>query len=320
MKHQLFLAPLQGYTEAYFRNAFYQSFKDFEGALSPFIPSGLGLKVKHSRIHDLWKERNKGMPVEPQVLGNQAEAIVPLAKYLYDYGYEALNINMGCPVPGVSRKGRGSGLLAAPDTMARLLEALCTQTPNKISIKLRLGYRDAQDIKRILPIINQFPVYQLTVHPRIGTQMYEGAPDIEAYKWCLDHTDIPIIYSGDIFTVHDFEQLRTALPAQTQWMIGRGVLFDIFLPHSLHGHSLSVDDKRQVFATFHAHLEAELQEYAFSERRMLSKLKEYWGYFAHHFQAHEDIHYQLTRCNALDRFLDIKQAVIEQAAWKTPTV
>ncbi len=319
MTHQLFLAPLQGYTEAYFRNAFYQTFKDFEGALSPFIPSGLGEKVKHSRIHDLWKERNKGMPVVPQVLGNKAEAIVPLAKYLYDYGYEELNINMGCPMPGVSRKGRGSGLLATPDTVVCLLEALCEQTPNKISVKLRLGYRDAQDIKQILPIINQFPVYQMTIHPRIGIQMYEGEPDIEAYKWCLANTSIPVVYSGDIFTVDDFEQLQQQLPTQTQWMIGRGVLFDIFLPHSLHGGTLPLEEKRQIFATFHSHLEAELKEHKFSERRMLSKLKEYWGYFAHHFQQYEAIHYQLTRCDTLHQFLDIKQAIIEQSAWKTPT-
>ncbi len=320
MKHQLFLAPLQGYTESYFRNAFYQSFKDFEGALSPFIPSGLGEKVKHSRIHDLWKEHNKGMPVVPQVLGNKAQAIVPLAKYLYDYGYKELNINMGCPMPNVSRKRRGSGLLAAPDIMARLLEALCEQTPNKISIKLRLGYHHVWDIKQILPIINQFPIYQLTIHPRIGTQIYKGVPNIEAYKWCLANTAIPVIYSGDIFTVQDFEQLQQQLPTQTQWMIGRGVLFDIFLPHSLHGYQLSIEDKRHMFATFHSHLEAELKEHKFSEHRMLSKLKEYWGYFAHHFQQHEDIHYQLTHCNSLVQFMDSKQAVIAQAAWKTPII
>lgn len=312
----LYLAPLQGYTESYFRNAFCSIFKCFDTALSPFIPSGLGEKVKHSRIYDLWHENNKGMPVVPQILGKRSEEIIPLAHYLYDYGYHELNINMGCPVCSIARKGRGSGILASPEMVIKLLSDLCTHTSNNISVKLRLGYHSSNEIKTLLPLINQLPIHQLIIHPRLGNQMYEGEIDIETYQWCLAHANIPIVYSGDIFSLQDFERLQASLPQQREWMIGRGVLYNIFLPYEIkHHQALSFAKKQTMFAAFHNNLLEELKQYGFSERRQLNKLKEYWAYFAYHFQQAEAIHMLLKRCDALDMFLKEVHSIVETAIW-----
>lgn len=312
----LYLAPLQGYTEAYFRNAYQHYFKAFDGAVSPFIPSGLGTKVKHARIRDLWKEHNKGMPVVPQILGKAAPEIVPLAKYLYAYGYDEININMGCPVPSVIRKQRGSGLLAAPPLVSALLEALCHDTDNKISLKMRLGKTDKGDIQQLLPIINQYPIHQLIIHPRTATQMYEGAVDIELFRWCTDNTHIPIMYSGDIFSLHDFEALQQQLPQQQQWMLGRGALYDIFLPQEIKEGTLPVAHKRDILLRFHRRLQEEISAYRPHSQQLLSKMKEYWGYFAYHFQAHKAIHYSLTRCHDMDSFRQLSETTIREAPWR----
>ena len=73
---ELILAPLQGYTEFLFWNAYTKHFGGIDRAIAPFLPSGLGLTIKHRRIRDLWKEYNQGIEIDPQIIGKSALEIV----------------------------------------------------------------------------------------------------------------------------------------------------------------------------------------------------------------------------------------------------
>ena len=312
----LYLAPLQGYTESYFRNAFSKYFDSFDRAIAPFIPSGRGDHIKASRIRDLLHENNDKMPVDPQIIGKYAPEMIPLARHLYRYGYKTLNINMGCPVPSIAQKMRGSGILPYPDMVEMLLEKLFSEVENQISLKLRLGYYKKEEIQQLLPIINQFPIKELIIHPRLGSQMYEGTPDLDAFEWCQKNTSIPLVYSGDIFDRESFLKLQKRFPKQEKWMIGRGVIYDLFLPFRIQHGSITTAEKADLFSRFHASLFDEVIKYRNRPKNQLNKMKEYWGYFSRQFENYKDIHYKITRSTSIEAFIDISTKVLKKEKWR----
>jgi len=314
---QLYLAPLQGYTEFLFRNAYARHFKGIDKTIAPFLPSGLGQTVKHQRIKDLWKEHNGLMPVDPQILGKSAPEIVPVAKYLFNYGYDTMNINMGCPIPAIRAKMRGSGILAYPEMVEMLLEKLFIELQNKISLKIRLGNESADEIKQLIPVINQFPIKELIIHPRVGTQMYEGNVDLESFSWCIENAKAPLVYSGDIFDLETFRKLQTQFPRIDKWMIGRGLLFSPFLPEILKRNDCGwVKNELNRFWEFHEDLEQQILTYRDRPKNQLNKLKEYWRYFSQAFQDSEYHFYQISRATDFDGFHTIVNKIKEKGEWR----
>lgn len=312
----LYLAPLQGYTESYFRNAYSRYFDCFDHAIAPFIPSGFGDTIKASRIRDLLHENNDKMPVDPQIIGKYAPEMIPLARHLYHYGYKTLNINMGCPVPSIIKKMRGSGLLPYPEVVEMLLEKLLTEIPNELSLKVRLGYYSKDEIKALLPIINQFKIKELIVHPRLGSQMYEGIPDLDAFDWVSKNTKIPLIYSGDIFSKEALENLQNRFPKQEKWMIGRGVIYDLFLPLKIRRGVITEAEKVDLFQKFHASLLDEVIKYRNRPKNQLNKMKEYWGYFSRQYENYQEVHFQITRTDSLEEFEEVSTRVISNEKWR----
>lgn len=312
----LYLAPLQGFTESYFRNAYSKHFDCFDHSIAPFISSGLGDKIKPSRIRDLLHENNDKMPVDPQIIGKYAPEFIPLAKHLYSYGYKTLNINMGCPVSSIVQKMRGSGMIAYPDMVEMLLEKLISEVPNRISIKIRLGYHSKNELQELMPIINQFPLKEMIVHPRLGSQMYTGKPDLEAYEWCLNNTEIPLVYSGDIFSNEDYRHLQKRFPNQEKWMIGRGVIYDLFLPTNIKYGAVTKAEKVDLFSKFHTSLFEEVIEYRNRPKNQLNKMKEFWGYFSRQFEEYKKIHYKITRSMSLEEFDELSTQILANEKWR----
>ncbi|HAG16055.1 MAG TPA: tRNA dihydrouridine synthase DusB [Bacteroidales bacterium] len=313
----IFLAPMQGYTDFFFRNAYSRHFSGIDKSIAPFIPSGLGEQIKHRRIQDLWKENNEAMPVDPQVLGKSAREISPIANYLYDYGYDTLNINMGCPIASIRKKIRGAGILAYPEMVEMLLEKLFNDLPNKISLKIRLGNESADEIKELLPVFNQFPLKELIIHPRIGTQMYDGTVNLETFAWCVKNAKAPIVYSGDIFDLDSFNRLKNRFPTIEHWMLGRGVLFSPFLPEIIKRQETDwVENELARFWLFHAELVNQICTHRERPNNQLNKLKEYWRYFSQAFENSESYFYQLSRASDIENFIKLTDEIREKATWR----
>ena len=314
---QLYLAPLQGYTEFLFRNAYTRHFGGIDKAIAPFIPSGLGVTIKPRRIRDLWKEYNELLPVDPQIIGKSAPEIVPVGKYLFDYGYDTLNINMGCPISTIRAKMRGSGILAYPEMVEMLLEKLFNDLQNKISIKIRLGNESAEEVKELIPILNQFPLKELIIHPRVGTQMYEGNVDLDSFTWCVENAKATIVYSGDIFDLSTFRKMQARFPSISRWMIGRGLLFSPFLPEIIRRDDCSwVKNDIQRFWNFHEDLEQQILIYRDRPKNRLNKLKEYWRYFSQAFHDSERNFYRISRASNLENFRRVVDEIRKKGVWK----
>ena len=114
---QFYLAPMEGLTGYVYRNAYHKYFPAADRYFTPFITNK---KMSSRERNDILPEHNEGMTVIPQILTNQAEDFLFLTKELREYGYDTVNLNLGCPSGTVVAKRRGSGLLAWPNTLDRV--------------------------------------------------------------------------------------------------------------------------------------------------------------------------------------------------------
>ncbi|MCR5193197.1 MAG: tRNA-dihydrouridine synthase family protein [Bacteroidales bacterium] len=283
----LFLAPMQGLTELLFRKVYSICYPDaFDFAVSPFLSLTHGnLKDADKKIEDVMPGPNVGlMPVIPQILGHETDEFIDLANRLNDLGYNEVNWNMGCPMRRVAGKHRGSGILPYPDEVNAILSEVVPNIRCSLSVKIRLGYRNNDEIDKIIPILNSFPIKNVTIHPRIGKQMYSGVPDIEKFAEVLPKIKHPVSYNGDIFTVGDYVRIRTRFPQVKDVMIGRGALYNPLLPVMIR--QRCPDDfsngDRFVNASytsakmFITRLVDEIMVQNISDQAKTRKIKEYW--------------------------------------------
>ena len=109
-----YMAPMEGVTGYVFRNAYAKYYGGIERYFTPFVANK---KLGHREKNDVCPEHNAGMAVVPQILTNRAEDFLAIAEILREYGYDTVNLNLGCPSGTVAARGRGAGFLAMPDEL-----------------------------------------------------------------------------------------------------------------------------------------------------------------------------------------------------------
>ena len=203
----LYLAPLQGFTDRVFRNSFSRFFKGFDLSIAPFISALHGGRYKNKELRDVLPENNRLLPVIPQIMGNDPDDFAAVAAALHDLGYTTVNWNLGCPYKMVAKKMKGSGLLCFPDVVDSFLDRVFPMVKTGISIKMRLGRYDHREIFTLMPVLNRYPLDEITIHPRTGVQMYEGTVDLDTFEEACAMCDHPVVYNGDIRSLGDFEKI-----------------------------------------------------------------------------------------------------------------
>ena len=103
----------------------------------------------------------------PQILTRNADDFLRTANQLKEYGYQEVNLNLGCPSKTVVTKGCGAGFLARPEELEQFLDRIYSKTDMKISVKTRLGMENAEEFPRLMEIYNRFPMEELIIHPRV---------------------------------------------------------------------------------------------------------------------------------------------------------
>ena len=275
----MILAPMQGLTELLFRRAYEKCFPGaIRLAISPFISLTHGnLTEAWDKIDDVLPERNVGsIPVIPQILGKEPEEFVELSNRLNDIGYDEVNWNMGCPMRKVTGKHRGSGILPYPDEVRSILDTVVPNIHTRLSVKVRLGLRDKHEIFNLVPVLNDYPLASVTVHPRLGRQQYNGIPDLDTFAELLPLLKAPVVYNGDICTAADARRIYERFPQISDIMVGRGVLYSPTLPIEIGGASLSDEERLAASRKFIHHLMQSIRTHMPTEQSRIRKTKEYW--------------------------------------------
>lgn len=311
----LYLAPMKGFTSALYRKLYTTYFQGVDAAVAPFISSLSCKQVKDSHIKDVLPENNGNLPLIPQIISNDPEGFIRLAKRFYDLGYKRVNWNLGCPFPMVAKKKRGSGLLPYPDLIRSFLDRVMSQIPNQLSIKTRLGRKTNQDIFALLPFFNDYPLEEVIIHPRTGVQLYSGSPDQATFGECLALMKHRVVYNGDIFNTDEFHRLRNLYPAIDRWMLGRGVLVNPFLPEMIKS-SLQRNAKHiETFKCFHDDLFDAYRHILSGQSHLVDKMKGYWQYFSRGFQGGRKLFKKIKKVRSMDKY----KAIVEHFFQEDPS-
>lgn len=266
------LAPMEGITGHVYRRAHHQAFGHCDRYYTPFL-TNLGLSRKEEV--EILPENNAGMNVIPQVLTNRADVFLNLARVFQESGYREVNLNIGCPSGTVTAKRRGSGLLKYPQELEQFLEEIFAGCHLPISVKTRIGFESEEEWPAILEILNKFPFTEMIVHPRLRTDFYREPVRPLAYGYAREHTQIPLCYNGDIYSVQDYERLNTCFPGTDTIMLGRGLIANPGLAGEIKG---LPPVNRDQLAFFLEELERGYLATGMQELGVLYRLLEMWSY------------------------------------------
>ena len=284
MSITLLSSPLQGFTDFRFRNAFHKHFGGIDTFYSPYIKLNGKLMVKGSYERDILPENNSTLEVIPQIITNDAEEFLFVAKYIQQFGYKELNWNLGCPYPMVAKCGMGSGLIKNTDQIENILKRVHNETDIIVSMKMRMGYENPTEILDVFPILEQYPIKNIAIHARIGKQLYKGGVDLDSFQKCLDTSKQKIYYNGDITSVAKFKELQERFPSIDHWMIGRGLIADPFLPSMIKNDTTEYPKNRlEIFEAFHDEIYREYDAYLQGPTPIRMKMLGFWEYFSESF-------------------------------------
>lgn len=284
MNITLLSSPLQGFTDFRFRNAFHKHFGGIDTFYSPYIKLNGKLVVKGSYERDILPENNNTLEVIPQIITNDAEEFLFVAKYVQQFGYKELNWNLGCPYPMVAKCGMGSGLISNTSQIEHILKRVHNETDIIVSMKMRMGYENPTEILDVFPILEQYPIKNIAIHARIGKQLYKGGVDLDSFQKCLDTSKQKIYYNGDITSVAKFKKLQERFPSIDHWMIGRGLIADPFLPSMIKNNTTEYPKNRfEIFEAFHDEIYREYDAYLQGPTPIRMKMLGFWEYFSESF-------------------------------------
>lgn len=275
----IYFAPLQGYTEAVYRNLHASVFGGIDAYYTPFVRIEKG-EFRKKELRDIEPENNSVTRVIPQLIAPTADEMKRITDLFIEKGYREIDINMGCPFPLIARKGKGSGILPYPDKVTDLLETIRRYPEVRFSVKMRLGWESPEESLHLLPFLNELPLDHITLHPRLGKQQYKGDIDMEGFNTFYTQCNLPIVYNGDIEILEDIERITSLYPKLSGIMIGRGLLANPALGWEYKaGEVLSQKEKMKktkalhegVFLYYQNRLEG-------GDIQLLSKMKAFWEY------------------------------------------
>ncbi len=235
---KLVLAPMQGLTSLFFRKAYSECFPNtIDYAISPFISLTSGEIEKSKRkFRDVEPKANEtSLRVVPQLLGNNSEDMIKYAQRLFSMGYTNINLNLACPAKCAVKHRRGAALLKDYKEVDVLLDRVVGKITPSLSVKIRLGYDSTEQLSDLISVLNSYPLHSVIVHPRTAVQLYEGDLDFEAMESIEKRLRHKIVYNGGIFSVENFNQIKSRFPQINHFMIGRGLLSNPLLAAQIRG-------------------------------------------------------------------------------------
>lgn len=305
---KIYFAPFQGITTQVFRAVYARHFIGVDKLFTPYFSNfEPGCKLPPRKLTALKNQFENGIEVVPQVLSKSAHEILWLAKCCEELGFKELNWNLGCPYPQVASKKRGAGLLPYPGLLDEILDKVFSEINIAFSVKCRLGYASADELKAFVPVFNRYPISELTLHARIGKQLYSGQPDMEAFAEALTLIKQPLVYNGDIFSREDYNHFSSRFPSINLLMLGRGVLRNPFLPMLIKGIELP-EDPKTIIRQFVDELYLAYREERDDNPSVLNAMKEYWAYLAESFDDPLRVFRKIRKAK---KFADYEEAVAD---------
>lgn len=221
IKSKVVLAPMAGVTSLAYRDFM----KPFGVGLSVTeMVSDCGLIYENKKTLDYIKTSDVDRPTAIQLFGNDAETIIKAMQIVEkeNPNFDFFDINLGCPVPKVTKAGSGSALLKNPAKLKEMFKKICKYSPKPVTAKIRLGWSDSSiNFMENIKSLEDAGIAAIGIHARTTSQLYSGKARYELLKDLKDKMRVPLIVSGDIYTLDDAIEALNITKADAV-MVARG--------------------------------------------------------------------------------------------------
>ena len=277
-KNPFFLAPMAGVTDKPVRSFM----KEMScGVITSELISARSLFDKNDRSEKMMAFSPDQRPYGVQIFGEDPYYVEEAAKKIRDLGVDFIDLNLGCPVPKIVKKGAGSALLKDLKKLKLILRALKKGAQIPVSLKVRTGWDEkSKNAREVAKLAFDEGFSWMSVHGRTRSQAYSGYADWEYIKDLCLSSPIPIIGNGDLIS-GEGASLALKRSGCLGVMIGRGCLNDpwIFkeaLEHFHRGEKLSLEKN---YGEIFKKLQILFEEF-YSERILLLQLKKFAAWFS----------------------------------------
>ncbi|AZB41218.1 tRNA dihydrouridine synthase DusB [Bacillus sp. FJAT-42376] len=222
MKNRVVLAPMAGVCNAAFR----LTVKEFgAGLVCAEMVSDKAILYNNARTMGMLFIDEREKPLSLQIFGGEKDTLVEAAKFVdKNTTADIIDINMGCPVPKITKCDAGARWLLDPNKIYEMVSAVVDAVDKPVTVKMRTGW----DSDHIYAIENARAVERaggqaVAVHGRTRVQMYEGHADWDIIKQVKESVNIPVIGNGDVQTPQDAKRMLETTGVDAV-MIGRAAL------------------------------------------------------------------------------------------------
>lgn len=265
LNNNLILAPMAGYGDVAFRKLA----KEYGAGLTVTeMISVKGLLYQGKKTVEMLRVADNETPSCVQLFGSEPDEFYKVLTERRELdGFDIIDINMGCPVPKVTKQGEGSALMKDPIRAGKIVQACKKATSRPVTVKFRLGWSENTS-KEFAHVMQESGADMVTVHGRTAEQLYRGQSNARAVLDLKPTLKIPLTVSGDI-TEHNLENYKGA----DGLMIGRGAIGHADVFRVIQG-----GKDEQIYQLIKKHI-AYMQEYFSSEHYIVANMRKHFAYY-----------------------------------------
>ena len=223
IKIPILLAPMAGVTDYPFRVL---CKKHGAGVVYSEFVSAHGIIRENTRTHNMIRFSDYERPIGIQIFGDCPKVMGKAARMIVDkFNPDIVDINYGCPVPKITRRGAGSAALKDLCLMDDITASVVESVPEiPVTVKMRSGWdNNTIVVPEVASRLEKIGIKAITLHPRTTKQSYKGNADWSLIKLLKESTSLPIIGNGDIKSPEDVLRMFDETDCDAV-MVGRGAL------------------------------------------------------------------------------------------------
>lgn len=226
LQNPFILAPMAGITNSPYRRL--MRHRGSALVVSELV-SANGLDYSSKKTLELMSFHEEERRVGLQVFGERREALVRACRKVEALGADFVDLNLGCPVNKIVKKGAGSAMCRDPLELSRVLSLMVNSVKIPVTIKIRLGWNsEEKNALEVVRAAEDVGVAWVAIHGRTRSQAYTGEADWDFIGNIKSKVSIPIIGNGDIVTP-ELAVERYRRFGVDAVMIGRGALRNPFI-------------------------------------------------------------------------------------------
>ena len=216
------LAPMAGYTDAAFRSICKEN---GAGACYTEVTSAEGIRRDSQKTFQFLEVSKLDHPIAGHIFGKSVEAMVEASQYIEQLGtFDWIDLNCGCPVKKVVRRGAGAALMKEPEQIGEIVRAVKKAVSLPVSVKTRIGFSPSfPNHLTIAKIVEDAGADMIAVHGRLACNFHKGEADWEKIGEIKQALKIPVIGNGGINTPEDATEM-VRVSGVDGVMIGRGAV------------------------------------------------------------------------------------------------